>query len=344
MAVSEATMREWAEVISENDFHEELINPNNGRSDAEMLARLMRAEEDNLDALAGVAQELLNRKRYRSVFGGDEMTWDTIGNYSTPWGSWREVIYADGQFSPIKVGDGAYNNHLANPMEIKAGENVATAPITSAWAKACELAYELTTMNTMYKSRINESTLVNDQLFHRGIGRLSIDATAPPLAETSLAVVDLPLALKINKVHSKTQKPLSGAGFQLKAEAALSTPLCFTVKDGVYWYDPDGSVTTIEAAGDNCEAFIYGIPVGKYQLEETVVPEHFFPAPPVAVEITLETTSETPREVVVTNTPQVKLGIDADRFNVVIAMALTLIIGSGVGIAVLVRYRRKRNS
>ena len=25
MAVSEATMREWAEVISENDFHEKLI-------------------------------------------------------------------------------------------------------------------------------------------------------------------------------------------------------------------------------------------------------------------------------------------------------------------------------
>ena len=50
MAVSEATMREWAEVISENDFHEELINPNNRRSDAEMLARLMRAEEANLDA------------------------------------------------------------------------------------------------------------------------------------------------------------------------------------------------------------------------------------------------------------------------------------------------------
>lgn len=179
-------------------------------------------------------------------------------------------------------------------------------------------------------------------VLHTAVQAQKEEATASPLAETSLAVVDLPLALKISKVHSKTQKPLSGAGFQLKAEAALSTPLCFTVKDGVYWYDPDGSVTTIEAAGDNCEAFIYGIPVGKYQLEETVVPEHFFPAPPVAVEITLETTSETPREVVVTNTPQVKLGIDADKFNVVIAMALTLIIGSGVGIVALVRHRRKR--
>lgn len=179
-------------------------------------------------------------------------------------------------------------------------------------------------------------------VLHTAVQAQKEDATAPPLAETSLAVVDLPLALKISKVHSKTQKPLSGAGFQLKAEAALSTPLCFTVKDGVYWYDPDGSVTTIEAAGDTCEALLYGLPAGKYQLEETVVPEHFFPAPPVAVEITLETTSETPREVVVTNTPQVKLGIDADKFNVVIAMALTLIIGSGVGIVALVRHRRKR--
>ena len=179
-------------------------------------------------------------------------------------------------------------------------------------------------------------------VLHTAVQAQKEEATASPLAETSLAVVDLPLALKISKVHSKTQKPLSGAGFQLKAEAALSTPLRFTVKDGVYWYDPDGSVTTIEAAGDNCEAFIYGIPAGKYQLEETVVPEHFFPAPPVAVEITLETTSETPREVVVTNTPQVKLGIDADKFNVVIAMALTLLIGGGVGIVALVRHRRKR--
>ena len=145
-------------------------------------------------------------------------------------------------------------------------------------------------------------------VLHTAVQAQKEEATAPPLAETSLAVVDLPLALKISKVHSKTHKPLPGAGFQLKAEAALSTPLRFTVKDGVYWYDPDGSVTTIEAAGDTCEALLYGLPAGKYQLEETVVPEHFFPAPPVAVEITLETTSETPREVVVTNTPAGEAG------------------------------------
>lgn len=162
------------------------------------------------------------------------------------------------------------------------------------------------------------------------------------IAETSLAVVDLPLALKISKVHSKTQKPLPGAGFALKAEGALSTPLRFTVRDGVYWYDPQGSVTTIQAAGDKCEALIYGLPAGKYQLEEVIVPTNFFPAPPTAIEITNETTSEVPKEVVITNTPQVKLGIDADKFNVVIAIGLTLLIGGGLGVAALVRYRKKK--
>lgn len=160
------------------------------------------------------------------------------------------------------------------------------------------------------------------------------------IAETSLAVVDLPLALKISKVHSKTQKPLAGAGFALKAEGALSTPLRFTVRDGVYWYDPQGSVTTIQAAGDQCEALVYGLPAAKYQLEEIIVPTNFFPAPPVAVEITVKTTSETPKEVVITNTPQVKLGIDADKFNVVIAMGLTLLIGGGLGVAALVRRKK----
>ena len=111
-----------------------------------------------------------------------------------------------------------------------------------------------------------------ETVLHTAVQAQKEDATASPLAETSLAVVDLPLALKISKVHSKTHKPLPGAGFQLKSESALSTPLTFTLRDGVYWYDPDGSVTTIEAAGDTCEALLYGLPAGKYQLEETWKP------------------------------------------------------------------------
>ena len=181
-------------------------------------------------------------------------------------------------------------------------------------------------------------------VLHTALAAQAEDMKKHTIAETSLAVIDLPLALKISKVHSKTQKPLAGAGFAIKAEGTLSTPLRFTVRDGVYWYDPQGNVTTIQAAGEQCSALIYGLPAGKYQIEETVVPANFFPAPPVAGEITVNTTSETPKEVVVTNTPQVKLGIDADKFNVVIAIGLTVLIGAGVGVAALVRWRKKRGS
>ena len=131
-----------------------------------------------------------------------------------------------------------------------------------------------------------------------------------------------------------------GAAFQLKAADKLTTPLTFTVKDGVYWYDAKGSVTTIEM-DKNAEALVYGLPVGKYVLEETVVPTNFFPAVPQNIEIAMMNTSEAPKEVVVVNTPTVKLGIDSDKFNVVIAIALTVIIGGGLSVYAIIRRKRK---
>ena len=169
---------------------------------------------------------------------------------------------------------------------------------------------------------------------------LLVDSKGNYLAETSIAVVDLPLALKISKVHAKTQKPLMGAAFQLKAADKLTTPLTFTVKDGVYWYDAKGSMTTIQM-DKNAEALMYGLPIGKYVLEETVVPTNFFPAVPQKIEIAMTDTSEAPKEVVVVNTPTVKLGIDSDKFNVVIAIALTVIIGGGLSVYAIIRRKRK---
>lgn len=167
-----------------------------------------------------------------------------------------------------------------------------------------------------------------------------VDSDGNYLAETSLSVVDLPLALKISKVHAKTQKPLMGAAFQLKAADKLTTPLTFTLKDGVYWYDAKGSVSTIQM-DKNAEALIYGLPAGKYQLEETVVPTNFFPAVPQNIEITMTNTSEAPKEVMVVNTPKVKLGIDSDKFNVVIAIALTVLIGGGLAVYTIIRRKHK---
>ena len=115
----------------------------------------------------------------------------------------------------------------------------------------------------------------------------------------------------------------------------------FTKKDGVYWYDPKGTVTTI-TLDENCEALLYGLPVGKYHLEESQVPDGYFPIAPVAVTIALENTAEAPLEVTIANAPEVKLGIDSDKYNVLIALIVTLsLTGAAVSTTFYLRKRRR---
>jgi len=160
------------------------------------------------------------------------------------------------------------------------------------------------------------------------------------LGETSLAVLDHPLALRIRKIHSVTKQPLAGAEFQLKADGDLNTPLRFTEKDGVFWYDPKGAVTTITLNGD-CEALVYGLPAGRVYLEESKAPDGYFPIAPVACMITLEHTSEAPLEVTVANAPAVKLGLDMDRYNVPIAVTGTVLVMLGIAGVLLMKRRRQ---
>ena len=127
----------------------------------------------------------------------------------------------------------------------------------------------------------------------------------------------------------------------MKADGNLTTALKFTKKDGVYWYDPKGTVTTI-TLDENCEALLYGLPVGKYHLEESKVPDGYFPIAPVACTIALENTSEAPLEVTIANAPEVKLGIDSDKYNVLIAMIMTLLLtGAAVSTTFYLRKRRR---
>lgn len=156
-------------------------------------------------------------------------------------------------------------------------------------------------------------------------------------AETSVAILDNPLALRISKVHAKTGKPLKGAAFQLKA-AGMSSPLRFTLKDSKYMYDTKGNVTTIELDG-NAEALILNIPAGKYNLEETVVPEGYFPAVPIALEVKQEHTSEAPLEIVVPNAPVVKLGFDTDKYLLPTLCGGLLLMG---GALLFMGLRRKK--
>lgn len=132
--------------------------------------------------------------------------------------------------------------------------------------------------------------------------------------ETHVTIADLPLMLKINKIHAKTLNPLSGAAFQIMANSDTSTPITFLLKDGVYWHALTGTVTTI-TLDSNAQAYVCGLPAGKYRLIESVVPSGFFPSPAKDFTLQLPDTSENPLEITVTNTPEVKLGLDSDKWD-----------------------------
>lgn len=123
------------------------------------------------------------------------------------------------------------------------------------------------------------------------------------------------------------------------ADGDTKTPLTFVLKDGVYWYSKTGTVTTI-TMDSNAQAYVCGLPAAKYRLIESVVPSGFFPAPAQDFTLLLTHTSEKPLELTVTNTPEVKLGLDSDKWDDV------LLIGGGVlllaGAAVFFLRRKKR--
>lgn len=168
IALTDALIRQWAEIIPEEDYNTELGLPTNSRSDAELLARTIRAEESDLQALECVAQEMLNRKRFRSVFGGDHMSWSIVGGHSVEWASWREVLYVNMAYTSLTDG---YHPLTANPMEVSAGNTIANTPISAQWRRACELAVELCNMDTLYESRLSCNPAINDQMYHRGYRR-----------------------------------------------------------------------------------------------------------------------------------------------------------------------------
>ena len=141
------------------------------------------------------------------------------------------------------------------------------------------------------------------------------DAT---LAVETVEIADQPLALRISKIHAKTLKPLKGAAFEIRSSDG-TTPMTFELKDGVYWCSKAGSITTI-TMDENAQALVCGLPAAKYKLVETVVPNGFFPAPAQDFTVQLTDTYEKPLEITVTNTPEVKLGLDSDKWDDVLLM------------------------
>lgn len=163
-------------------------------------------------------------------------------------------------------------------------------------------------------------------------------------APLKTGMADKPLMLKIRKV-TRENKILTGAGFAIKAEGALNKALTFTKDDkGVYRYDPSVKETTI-MVNEKGEAVIYGLPIGEYQLEETVVPKGYFPAPPQKIIIKSENDTDKPFEAVVVNDVTVKLGFDTDKWRLPMAIVLfVLALGGGVFVFLKLRQNRRGES
>lgn len=159
-------------------------------------------------------------------------------------------------------------------------------------------------------------------------------------AETHVKITDLPLMLKISKIHAKTLKPLNGAAFQIMANSDTSTPLTFLLKDGVYWHATAGTITTI-TLDSNAQAYVCGLPAGKYRLIESVVPSGFFPSPAKDFTLQLTDTSENPLEITVANTPEVKLGLDSDRCDDVLLIGGAVLTAAGATAFFILRKKKQ---
>lgn len=82
----------------------------------------------------------------------------------------------------------------------------------------------------------------------------------------------------------------------------------------------------------NGELTVIGVPITDVWIEESVVPAGFFPNPAYKVTMTEDYTFEVPFETTIENSPSVKLGIDNDKYNVLIAIGITVL---GAGLIVL---------
>ena len=146
-------------------------------------------------------------------------------------------------------------------------------------------------------------------------------------------ITNSPTALKVYKIHAQTKNPLTGAGFTLKVKNGLGfKALTFTkAEDGNYILDANGKETELMVDA-NGELTVIGVPLADVWIEESVVPAGFFPNPAYKVTMAEDYTFEVPFETTIENSPSVKLGIDSDKYNPLIAIGITVL---GAGLIVL---------
>ena len=87
---------------------------------------------------------------------------------------------------------------------------------------------------------------------------------------------------KVEKVD-EDKAPLDGAEFELYYGDGSGDALKFTLVDGVYRFDPEGTETRIKPTGDDATALIIGLDDANYMLKEVVVPNGYNKAPDTEV-------------------------------------------------------------
>lgn len=130
-----------------------------------------------------------------------------------------------------------------------------------------------------YKAVINENAIVNE-------GTVNTDNTATlkfnhdpygnQTQETSSTVTVYTYGLDVTKIDATSKEKLSGAQFKISTDAAGENVLHFTkVSDGVYRYDPAGTVTTTLAVASNGTLRVTGLDLGTYYVTETKAPNEY---------------------------------------------------------------------
>ena len=134
-----------------------------------------------------------------------------------------------------------------------------------------------------------------------------------------------PTVLQIFKTKYEDGKPLPGAAFTVKGVLGLTTYTFSITEGGAYRYDKEGTITEVPVDADGFVE-IQALPTGVYWLEETTVPDGYYPSAAQKVTITDENGTENPHIITIPNSIYVKLGHDYRKLVYGIAIGgLTLL-------------------
>ena len=158
-----------------------------------------------------------------------------------------------------------------------------------------------------------------------------------------MTVENDPTGLKILKIDAKTGNPLTGAGFRIKMKDGLGFEMLtfIQMEDGSYFFDENGTIMDM-MVDVNGEIILYGLPLGDVWIEESIVPDGYFPISAQKAEITKETSFENPLVMEIENSVFVKLGMDSDWWEFP-ALMLGIALALGGAVTLIVVKRKKKN-